>query len=55
LKPFRYITGKIVPVKKEHKRMISEELTEKGITFSVSKDKVNPGRVFFRATVNSDK
>jgi hypothetical protein len=32
--------------------MISDELAEKGVAFTVNEDKIQPGRVLFRATRN---
>jgi hypothetical protein len=43
-------SGKTVPVKKEFQQMISDELAEKGISFTVSEDKTHPGRVLFKIT-----
>jgi hypothetical protein len=44
------ISGKTVPVKKEFQKMISDDLTEKDISFTTSEDKTHSGRVLFRAT-----
>lgn len=45
----RIVEGKTVPIKKEFQQTISEELDEKGVTFTVKEDETNEKRVLFKA------